>query len=132
MTRRLADQLGLRSTGDPRRVADIAAGPGASARLLASDYGVAVDGVDISEINVKRAQAAVAQTGLTERVRFHLGDAESVPLPDDTFDALVCECAFCTFPDKTPPPSSSLGFCVLVAWPASPMSLSGTAACRRS
>ncbi|MBL7660072.1 methyltransferase domain-containing protein, partial [Escherichia coli] len=43
---------------------------------------------------------AVAQTGLTERVRFHLGDAESVPLPDDTFDALVCECAFCTFPDK--------------------------------
>lgn len=100
LTRRLADQLGLRSTGDPRRVADIAAGPGASARLLASDYGVAVDGVDISEINVKRAQAAVAQTGLTERVRFHLGDAESVPLPDDTFDALVCECAFCTFPDK--------------------------------
>jgi hypothetical protein len=25
----------------------------------------------------------------------------ALPFPDDTFDALVCECAFRTFPDKT-------------------------------
>jgi ubiquinone/menaquinone biosynthesis C-methylase UbiE len=34
-------------------------------------------------------------------VRFHLGDAERIPLPDASVDAVVCECAFCTFPDKT-------------------------------
>jgi arsenite methyltransferase len=32
--------------------------------------------------------------------RFHLGDAERLPLPEAAFDAVVCECAFCTFPDK--------------------------------
>ena len=28
------------------------------------------------------------------------GDAEAVPLPDGCADAVVCECALCTFPDK--------------------------------
>ncbi len=29
-----------------------------------------------------------------------IGDAERLPFPNDSFDAVVCECAFCTFPDK--------------------------------
>ena len=33
-------------------------------------------------------------------MRFHHGDAERIPLPDASVDAVVCECAFCTFPDK--------------------------------
>ena len=33
-------------------------------------------------------------------MRFHLGDAESLPLQDGRFDRVVCECALCTFPDK--------------------------------
>ncbi|MHA7703775.1 methyltransferase domain-containing protein [Mycobacterium sp. ML4] len=97
LTRQLADQLGLRSG---QRVADIAAGCGATARLLASEYHVTVAGVDISEVNVQRAQAAVEQAGLQQRVQIHHGDAERLPLPDNAFDALVCECALCTFPDK--------------------------------
>jgi SAM-dependent methyltransferase len=98
LTRRLADQLGLQSG---QRVADIASGPGATARLLAGEYQVTVDGVDISGLNVNRAQATVAQAGLTSRVHFHHGDAEELPLPDNTFDALLCECALCTFPAKS-------------------------------
>lgn len=89
LTRELADQLGLRSAGERRRVADIASGPGATARLLAGEYNVTVDGVDISEINVNRARVAVAQSGLSRQVRFHHGDAEELPLPDNTFDALT-------------------------------------------
>ena len=42
---------------------------------------------------------APENTDASGKVRF-LGDAERLPLPDNTFDALVCECAFCTFPDK--------------------------------
>ncbi len=97
LTRRLAEVLGLRSG---QRVADIASGPGATARLLASEYDVTVDGVDLGEINVDRGRTAAAAAGLGEQVRFHRGDAEELPLPDNTFDALVCECALCTFPDK--------------------------------
>jgi len=97
LTRRLADGLGLRK-GD--RVADVAAGPGVTACTLASEYHVDVDGVDLGESTVERARAAAEQAGLADGVRFHLGDAERLPLPDNAFDALVCECAFCTFPDK--------------------------------
>lgn len=97
LTRRLAETLGLRPG---QRVADVAAGPGATARLLAAEYGVAVDGVDLGEAGVHRANAAIAEWGLSGQVRFHLGDAERMPLPDGEFDAVVCECAFCTFPDK--------------------------------
>jgi ubiquinone/menaquinone biosynthesis C-methylase UbiE len=37
---------------------------------------------------------------VVERVSFQLGDAERLPFGDETFDAIVCECAFCTFPSK--------------------------------
>ncbi|KZS54805.1 hypothetical protein A4G26_18260 [Mycobacterium kansasii] len=56
--------------------------------------------MELSDINVTRARAAVAQAGLQQRVHIHHGDAEALPLPDNAFDALVCECALCTFPDK--------------------------------
>ncbi|GAB3394257.1 class I SAM-dependent methyltransferase [Amycolatopsis echigonensis] len=97
LTRRLADVLGLRSG---LRVVDVASGPGATARLLAGEYDVTVDGVDLGESTVERARSAVEEAGLVDRVRFHLGDAERLPLPDGSADAVVCECAFCTFPDK--------------------------------
>jgi len=61
---------------------------------------VHVDGVDLGAESVERARAAAAAEGLGERVRFTVGDAERLPFDDATFDAVVCECAFCTFPDK--------------------------------
>ncbi len=86
LTRRLAQRLGLRP-GD--RVADIASGPGTTARLLAAEYRVRVDAVDLRPSTVD-----------APRVTVHVGDAEQIPFPDRAFDAVVCECAFCTFPDK--------------------------------
>ncbi len=97
LTRRLAERLSLRPG---QSVVDVASGPGATARLLAIEYDVTVDGVDLGEATVAAARAATAEAGLGQRVRYHLGDAERIPLPDAAFDALVCECAFCTFPDK--------------------------------
>jgi arsenite methyltransferase len=97
LTRRLATLLEL-SPG--QRVADIASGPGATARLLATEYAVTVEGVDIAAPVVQRAQEATAGMGLTSAIRFHVGDSEALPFPDNTFDAVVTECAYCTFPDK--------------------------------
>jgi 7,8-dihydro-6-hydroxymethylpterin dimethyltransferase len=91
LTRWLAGLLRLRPG---QRVADIASGPGATARLLAAEFGVSVDGVDFAAPVVRRAREAAGRAGLTEMVRFHLGDAERVPAPDNTFDAVLSECAF--------------------------------------
>ncbi|QOV41564.1 methyltransferase domain-containing protein [Streptomyces ferrugineus] len=98
LTRRLADTLGL---VPGNRVLDVASGRGTTALLLADAYGVHVDGVDYSPANTALAQGAAAATGLTERVAFTTGDAEQLPYPDGAFDAVICECALCTFPDKT-------------------------------
>ncbi len=97
LTRRLAERLGLRSG---HRVVDVASGPGTTARLLAADYDVTVDGIDLGESSVEGARAAAEEAGLSAKARFYVGDAERIPLPNNAFDALVCECAFCTFPDK--------------------------------
>jgi ubiquinone/menaquinone biosynthesis C-methylase UbiE len=87
LTRRLADLLDIQAGC---RVVDVACGPGTTARLLAAEYGAEVDGVDLNP-------SAVDVPG----VRIHRGDAERIPLPNAVFDVVVCECAFCTFPDKS-------------------------------
>ncbi|WP_461143295.1 class I SAM-dependent methyltransferase [Salinifilum aidingensis] len=97
LTERLADALDLRSG---QRVVDVAAGPGATARLLAEQRGVQVTGVELNADTVDRARRSAARGGLDGSVCFEVGDGERLPLPDAAGDAVVCECAFCTFPDK--------------------------------
>ncbi|MGW4566039.1 class I SAM-dependent methyltransferase [Streptomyces sp. NPDC004561] len=97
LTRRLADGLNL---SEGRRVLDVASGRGTTALLLADTCGVQVDGVDYSPANTALAQGAAQAAGLADRAEFTTGDAEQLPYPDGVFDAVVCECALCTFPDK--------------------------------
>jgi arsenite methyltransferase len=97
LTHEVAQRMGL---GPHSRVLDVASGRGTSALYLAATFGCQVLGVDFSEENTRLAQAAATARGLTARVIFMPGDAEHLPLPDASFDAIVCECAFCTFPDK--------------------------------
>lgn len=97
LTRRLSDRLGLVRDA---RVLDVACGTGATARLLADLHHARVDGLDYSPNTVAAARAAAQSHGLAERATFAVGDAETLPYPDGVFDAVVCECALCTFPDK--------------------------------
>jgi len=60
-----------------------------------------VTGVDLSAENVERAGKAAEARNLSDRVRFPVADAESLPFTNQCFDALLCECAFCTFPSKS-------------------------------
>ena len=97
LTRRLADLLAL-SPGE--RVLDVAAGIGTSALLLALERHVDVLGIDLGENQIDRARLRASVAGLARRARFELGDAERLTVDEGSFDAAVCECAFCTFPDK--------------------------------
>lgn len=97
LTRRVAAAAGLLPG---QRVLDVASGPGRTALLLSAEFGVTVDGVDLAEASLRKASAAARSAGQADRVAFHRGDAEQLPFPDASFDAVLCECAFCTFPDK--------------------------------
>jgi arsenite methyltransferase len=81
-------------------VLDVASGKGTSAFFLAERFGCRIVGIDLSEENVRQANAEAQARGLNDRVEFQVGDAESLPFESGTFDAILCECAFCTFPTK--------------------------------
>ena len=81
-------------------VLDVASGKGTSALYLAETVGCKVVGIDLSLTNVEQASAEAAARGLQHLASFRLGDAERLPMETSSFDAIICECAFCTFPDK--------------------------------
>lgn len=97
LTERLGALLGL---GPGQRVLDVASGQGTSAIFLARRFGCAVVGVDYGTGSVRQANEAAERAGAAHLVQFEQGDAECLPYADETFDALICECAFCTFPEK--------------------------------
>jgi SAM-dependent methyltransferase len=80
------------------RVLDVACGAGASAIHLADQFGIRPVGIDFSETTVDRARAAASEAG--SAAEFAVGDAENLDFEDASFDAVICECSFCVFPDK--------------------------------
>ena len=97
LTSRLAQLLRLTPNS---RVLDVASGKGTSAFHLAETVGCCVVGIDLSPGNVEQANAEAAARGLATRLSFQVADAEQLPFGPQEFDAIVCECAFCTFPEK--------------------------------
>jgi len=97
LTERLGTWLEL---GPGRRLLDVASGKGASAIFLAQRFGCEVVGVDYGAQAIAEATLAAERAGVADRVCFKQGDAESLLFDDGEFDAVICECAFCTFPDK--------------------------------
>jgi SAM-dependent methyltransferase len=124
LTRELATLLAVPPDG---RVLDLASGRGATAMLLADDFGLRVAGLDLSAANVALAQSKATAAGLAERVSFTVGDAERLPYADAAFDAVVVECALSTFSNKAAAasemarvlrPGGKLGVTDVVADPA--------------
>jgi len=97
LTERLGTMLDLQPG---HLVLDVASGLGTSAIYLAQCFGCQVVGVDFSGQIVEQANANAAEAGISQLVQFKQGDAERLPFEDGSFDALICECAFCTFPSK--------------------------------
>jgi ubiquinone/menaquinone biosynthesis C-methylase UbiE len=98
LTERLGELLELTSQS---YVLDVASGKGTSAIHLAESFGCSVTGVDLSEESVRLATEEASKRGLDRLVSFQLDDAERLPFGDEAFDAILCECAFCTFPSKS-------------------------------
>jgi SAM-dependent methyltransferase len=72
------------------KLLEVGSGPGRLAVRLAQEAsGVTLTGVDISGAMVERAARRAARAGLSERVRFEVGDVAALPHSDEEFDAVV-------------------------------------------
>lgn len=97
LTSRLARSLHV---GRGSVVLDVACGVGASIIQVVRETGADGLGVDLSAELLAKAGAAAVADELDGRIRFLEGDAEALPLEGESVDAVLCECALCTFPDK--------------------------------
>ncbi len=97
LTKRLGQLLNLQPG---LRLLDVAAGQGTSALFLAETFGCEVVGVDYGAESVREATQRAEAAGLSKLVHFTEGDAEQLRFEANSFDAIICECAFCTFPNK--------------------------------
>jgi ubiquinone/menaquinone biosynthesis C-methylase UbiE len=83
--------LGERAHG---RVLEVAVGTGRN--LPHYRPGVTITGVDLSPEMLARARDRAAELGLAADLRE--GDAEQLPLPDASFDTVVCALSLCSIP----------------------------------
>jgi len=90
-TRRLLDAAGL-SAGT--RILDAGCGLGASARLAALEFGLAVDACDVSGVAVRRAKELADAGGAT--VHFVEASVLQLPFRDGRFGGVLAECVLST------------------------------------
>lgn len=96
-TRALAG-LGQLSSGT--KVLDIGCGLGGPARVLASDFGCDVTGLDLTPEFVRSARVLTETCGLSGSVRFELGDATAIPFGDNSFDVAWTKHAVMNIQDR--------------------------------
>jgi SAM-dependent methyltransferase len=86
--------------GPETEVLDIGSGIGGTARMVAARYGCRVTGVDLTPHFVETACALSAMCGMADRVRFEVGSAVALPLPDASFDVALLLHVGMNVPDK--------------------------------
>ena len=81
-------------------VLDIGSGIGGPARMIAARYGCRVTGVDLTPDFVNTARALSKMCGMANRVRFEVGSAVELPLPDASFELALLLHVGMNVPDK--------------------------------
>jgi SAM-dependent methyltransferase len=82
-TRELAQMAGIR---EGMEVLDVGGGVGGSARMLATEFGCRVSVLDLTEDLTRAGEALTERLGLSDRVRFQVGNALDLPFDAGTFD----------------------------------------------
>ena len=85
-TEALFDQLPV---APATRVLDVGSGIGGTARYVASRFGAAVAGIDLTPEFVETSDALNRLVGLSDRITQHVASALQMPFADDSFDLAV-------------------------------------------
>jgi len=71
----------------PKRILDVATGTGDLAIAMSRTTATEIVGCDISEGMMEVGRKKVAKKGLSNLIKFKLGDSEGLPFEDNSFDA---------------------------------------------
>lgn len=93
----LAAKAGIRKE---HHVLDVCSGMGGPARYLAHRIGCKVTGIDFTESRYHSAIKLTRMVGLEGLVDFVHGNALDMPFPDNSFDVVIGQEAWCHVPDK--------------------------------
>jgi SAM-dependent methyltransferase len=81
-------------------ILDVACGLGATLQLLTEQFKCQTYGLDLSAKILKKARASFLRGEDTRFTEFICADSEFLPLREELFDAVVCECSLSLFPNK--------------------------------
>ena len=102
ITPRYLDQLISRfSIGRTTHLLDVGSGAGGPAVYIADKTGCRISGIEINEVGVNVSKKLVENSGLGEKVEFHLGNAMEMPFSENTFDLAISLNVMNVFADKT-------------------------------
>jgi ubiquinone/menaquinone biosynthesis C-methylase UbiE len=94
-TRELLDMCQLDATS---HVLDVGCGAGTTACLIAKQHGSRVQGIDISEVMIAKAQERACRQGVMERVEFRVADVCQLPFEANSFDVVIFESVLTPLP----------------------------------
>lgn len=81
-----------------KKVLEVACNMGTTAIGLAKTYGCTVDGVDLDETALAKAQRNIAQAGLTDKITVQRANALKLPFADNHFDIVINEAMLTMLP----------------------------------
>lgn len=85
------DMANLANFHNGMHVLDVGCGLGGPARILASEFGCYVTGIDITQDYCRLAELFNRKTGLANKICIKQADATMMPFVDEIFDAAVTE-----------------------------------------
>jgi MPBQ/MSBQ methyltransferase len=91
---------GLAGLSAGQSVLDVGGGLGGPARTLAALFGCQVTVLDLTPEFCEAGEELTRRTGLTDQVRFQVGDALALPFPDRAFDLVWSQHSSMNIPDK--------------------------------
>ena len=94
----LVTRLGIK---EDIHVLDVGSGAGGPAIYIADKAGCRVSGIEINEVGVDVSRRLAKNSGMEEKVEFHLGDAMEMSFEKNTFDLAISLNVMNVFEDKT-------------------------------
>lgn len=93
----LANKAGIRAG---MKGLDLCSALGAGCRFLVKNFKVTMCGLDGTQTMHRKAQERAKAEGLADKIEFKFGDVTAIPWPDNTFDFVWGEDAWCYVVDK--------------------------------